>query len=85
MKLHNLSTAIGMVAEPQTTGNTVPAATPRPSTFSSSSNEGLSPSRNRSRRPSSATTMFSTRESWIWCSRSSISSGISPSSAWPLS
>ena len=76
---------MGMVAEPQTTGNTVPPATPRPSTFSNSSKEGTSPSKNRSSRASSATTMFSTRESWISCSRSSISAGISPSSALPLS
>ena len=72
---------MGIVADPQTTGNTVPSATPRPSTFSNSSRDGTSPSRNRSSRSSSATTMFSISESWTWCSRSFISSGISPNSA----
>ena len=47
---------------------------------------GTSPSRKRSSRSSSATTMPSTRLSCTWCSSASMSSGIGPElcSAWPV-
>ena len=64
------------VAEPHTTGNTLAVSMPRVRACSSSSRPGTSPSRYRSSRSSSATTMPSTRLSCTWCSRASISSGI---------
>ena len=68
MKSASRSIATAVTAEPQTTGNTDAAATPTASVCSSSSAEGMSPSRKRSSIASSATTMPSTRLSCTSCS-----------------
>ena len=84
-KLASRSTAMGPVAEPHTTGNTDPSATPRPNTASNSDGVGMLPSRYCSSMSSSATTMPSTNCSRTSDSCSSMSPGMAASSADPLS
>ncbi len=66
------------VAELSTTGKTTPAATPEARVVSSSATEIGSPSRYRSVRASSPSTMPSTSWSCTLCSRSTRSSGMGP-------